>query len=196
MAAHHLLPGETPLDLLRPEARSHPRPRGYTRRCYRRWSAAAAELAVEYCRRLPMNFGGMAVTGGVSYATLRRHYDDDPDFRSAVDAACAEFLSGLEAAAVERAVDGHKVDEKTGADGKPFDVRKYSDPLLLRMLEAQAPERYSQRQRVEQTTTVRGDLDVALSALTSESRDELRRAIRAALAKAEGGAGVGVASEG
>lgn len=72
----------------------------------------------------------------------------DPQFAVAVEAARARYVERLEAAADQRAVEGwlepvFQLGQHVG------DVRKYSDTLLLRRLEALAPERYRANVRVD-----------------------------------------------
>lgn len=80
----------------------------------------------------------------VSFYRLRNEVDDDgeyvrPELREAWDAALDEATDGLRTEARRRAVEG--VDEPVFYQGEVCGViRKYSDALLARLLQAHCPE--------------------------------------------------------
>lgn len=116
--------------------------------------------------------------------------DEDGTYARRFQAAREEFADRLEAEARRRAIDG--VEEYVVSagklvvddEGKPLVQRRYSDQLLVRLLEAKRPDEYRPRQQVEHSgpgggpirSEVKGDVSPEFVA------DVLRR-----LGEADGG---------
>jgi hypothetical protein len=106
-----------------------------------------------------------ALTGEVSGASKAAHIDrtthytwlDDPNYVRAFQGAKQAFRDRLEAAALQRAVEG--VEEPVYQGGKLVGYKtKYSDQLLVRLLVANLPEKY--RDTDSLVVAANGDLTV------------------------------------
>lgn len=115
----------------------------------------------------------MSLTGNVSVAckkakinrsTVYRHGDSDPVFKALWDEARAEAADWLEAEAYRRAVKGVKRPVYQQKELVGY-VTEYSDSLLIRLLEANNPQKF--RRNIDVTsdgkplpiTVVKMDLD-------------------------------------
>jgi hypothetical protein len=125
------------------------------------------------------NAAAAAMAAGISLSTYygkvgTTEERSDPEFREAIHLAKERYILSLEEEAYRRAVEGWDED-KLGAGGVMYSVRKFSDPLLIHLLKKKAPKVHGDKVEVEQTTTVRGD--IGLRDLSPESRDLLRKII-------------------
>jgi hypothetical protein len=102
----------------------------------------------------------------VSRMTVWRHRKQDPEFAQAFKDAHEQAADNLEAEAWRRGHDG--VDEPQFYKGAVCGhIRKYSDVVLLRLLEAYRPEKYRQR-----FTLSPGELDEAIRRELAIARGE------------------------
>lgn len=119
----------------------------------------------------------------------------DPEFAAQVEEAKAEANALLEKTAYDRAVEGvpepvfQKGIQAKDADGNPAFIRRYSDPLLLRLLERRQPNEWTPNRRIEHSgsidhgasagfaTITAGDLE-CLSARQQQNLAEVLRAIK------------------
>jgi len=126
------------------------------------------------CRAMAQtgNRQAAADAAGIALSTLQRYVCDDPDFKARLMDAKAAYVRTLEAEAHRRAVEGWDED-KMGAGGVLYSVRKLTDPLLLQLLKTKAPEEHRESIRVEQKTEVTGS--IGLNGLSAESRVLLRQ---------------------
>ena len=95
---------------------------------------------------------------GVDPQTPGRHRKTDPDFAHAWDEAVAQRLDLFETEARKRALGG-------------------SDRLLIRILEAECPEKYSPRLRTDNRTEIVDDIDetrigAKLAAILNDTGDQ------------------------
>lgn len=137
--------------------------------------------AQEACVRVYATTGNKtaaAIAAGVSLTTVTHYLRTAPEFADRMREAKKEFVSVLEAEAYRRAVDGWE-EERAGRDGATYTVRKYDGTLLLRLLKRHDPERWGDRVKVDQTTSVKGGLSLGLAELTPEARRLIREAIEA-----------------
>lgn len=108
---------------------------------------------------------------GVARETAHRERKKDPAFATAWDEAVDEAVEALEYEARRRGFEGYDEpvvhqgkftvvkDEKTG-EKHVLTIRKYSDTLLIRLLEANRPEKY--RRRIDQEVNMRGSVTLYL----------------------------------
>jgi len=113
-----------------------------------------------------------ADAAGVSLTTIEVYLRDKPEFRTAMDHAKAQYVAHLEKEALRRAVEGWDED-RMGAGGMTYAIRKFSDALLLHLLKKKDPEQHGDSVKIDQTTRVSGSL--GLDKLSRESRDQLRQ---------------------
>jgi hypothetical protein len=94
-----------------------------------------------------------AEAAGINRVRLYEMRAADPEFAEAWAKALDAGTDVLEAEAIRRAVEG--VDEPVFQGGELVGhVRKYSDTLLARLLDAHKPEKYRQRSEVKHTGSV------------------------------------------
>ncbi len=94
-----------------------------------------------------------AAAAGIERRRLYEMRDKEPEFAEAWDKALDAGTDVLEAEAIRRAVEG--VDEPVYQGGELVGhVRKYSDTLLARLLDAHKPDKYRQRSEVKHTGSV------------------------------------------
>lgn len=112
---------------------------------------------------LETNCGDLAgaCSGVCSTGWLKRWMRDDPKVEAAVKDAMDTGAMGLESAAIQRAVHGVEEDVyyRDEVIGKK---RKYSDTLLVKMLESRKPETYGRRMDVNTQITVTNLSDAEL----------------------------------
>lgn len=117
-------------------------------------------------------------TAGVNRTSIKRLIANDPEFASAVEEAKAAAAERLEGEAYRRAVIG--VEEPVFFEGRRVDtVRKYSDSLLAKLLEANDP-RYSSRLKL--TGEKGGPVEIKhdLGKLSDEDLEKLEALLTAA----------------
>lgn len=125
-------------------------------------------------------------------SSFRDLYRRDPQFRAQCDDALEESTDLLEEEAMRRAFHGvekgvfQKGQRVIDFDGNPAVERIYSDRLLERLLEARAPDRWSQHRKVHHSGEIgRGDgasLQLSpgdLAHLSPEQREQLADILRA-----------------
>jgi hypothetical protein len=144
----------------------------------RKLTDAAKQAAIRAMEKTG-NKAAAAMAAGISMETFYKKTGTmesrcDPEFREAIELAHEKYVLSLEQEAYRRAVEGWDED-KIGAGGMLYSVRKFSDPLLIHLLKKKAPKVHGDKVEVEQTTTVRGD--IGLRDLSPESRDLLRKII-------------------
>lgn len=124
-------------------------------------------------------------TVGLNRSQVKRAIDNDPEFAAAVEEAKAAAAERLEGEAYRRAVIG--VEEPVFFEGRRVDtVRKYSDSLLAKLLEANDP-RYSSRLKL--TGEKGGPVEIKHD-LTKLSNEDLEK-LEALLTITRPGAGEG-----
>lgn len=124
----------------------------------------------------------VAHNAGISHETYRRHYNDDPEFRKAVDEARLAYAHRLRQAVHRRAVIGFTekhFDAKTGQLVRT--VRKFSDSLMLRHIARFDPS-YRESTKVEQKTTLTASVELQKDKVKQLSPEE--QAALVALVKA------------
>jgi len=106
---------------------------------------------------------------GMSPATLYNYMKSDPEFATQLDEAEEERADGLEDAAYERAVKGVVTKRSKSQGDREWEVEevKYSDPLLIRLLEAARPDKYARRSKSELTGAEGGPLELDETATVS-----------------------------
>ncbi len=109
---------------------------------------------------------------GISLTCLEDHLKHDKEFEAKFKHAKGQYIEGLEKEALRRAVEGWDED-RMGAGGVLYGVKKFSDALLLHLLKKKAPEEHGDSMKIDQTTVVSGSL--GLEQLSRESRDQLRQ---------------------
>lgn len=111
------------------------------------------------------------VAAGVHRATAYRARDEDRPFAAAWDEALDDGVDALELEARRRAKDG--VERPVYQSGKlAGTVREYSDSLLMFLLRAHRPERFSERYRLEHSGKVDGLTLMQLHALAGEADED------------------------
>ena len=113
-----------------------------------------------------------ALAAGISYSWLGSKLADDDDFRERMEQAHAEYVSTLEKEAHRRAVEGWDED-RMGAGGIMYQVRKFSDALLLHLLKKNDPEKHGDKVVVDQKTVTVSPADIGLDKLSLEERRQL-----------------------
>ena len=131
-----------------------------------------ARAAAVRAYALTGNRTAAADAAGVHTSTIDAYLREMPEFRAEMEHAKGEYVKMLEAEATRRAVEGWDED-RMGAGGILYQVKKFSDPLLLHLLKKKAPEEHGDSIKIDQTTRVSGSL--GLEQLSPESREELRR---------------------
>lgn len=104
---------------------------------------------------LETNCGDLAgaCTNVCSTGWLKRWMRDDPKVEAAVKDAMDTGAMGLESAAIKRAVKG--VEEPVFYRDEQIGTRtKYSDSLLVKMLESRKPDMYGRRMDVNTSITI------------------------------------------
>ncbi len=127
-----------------------------------------------------------AATAGVVEETIRRHQNEDPEFKAAVEAAKAEYLRGLRTEARRRAVEGTVTEEHFDAEGNLVRVkRSYSDSLLAKLLVRHDPDMVERREvkgelKTESRVTTRREVDLKgeLKKLDKTGRAALRQVLK------------------
>lgn len=127
--------------------------------------------------------------GAVStFNSLRRR---DPEFARQFAEALEDSDSKIEAEAYRRGVEGirepvfQKGEQAVDAEGKPAFVRRYSDPLLLRLLESRMPAKWAQRKHVAHSGSIDHHVGAVAAItladvefLTSDQRRQLANILR------------------
>lgn len=106
---------------------------------------------------------------GFAPSTLRRHKDEDAAFAEEWADALDEAADALEAEARRRALDGVTREKYIGTkdNGRFIEELHYSDTLLVRLLEANKPDKFANRSKTELSnpdgsmTPALGDTEVA-----------------------------------
>lgn len=99
----------------------------------------------------------------------------DPDFAAQWEAALEIAIDSLESEAWRRGRDGYEefITSKDGLvmgpDGKPVMQRRYSDALMMRLLQAHRPEKFADRSKVDVSVT---DLSARMDAARKRARGE------------------------
>lgn len=97
--------------------------------------------------RTNSNISVSARSVGISPSTVNAHRLRDPNFDKACQEALEEATDYMEAEAIRRAIKG--VDKTIYYQGVPIGTETiYSDSLLLRLLEANRPEKWSSKSSV------------------------------------------------
>lgn len=104
---------------------------------------------------------------GYSHRSYAATLKVDPQFADAVAAAMARYVERLEEVADSRAVEGWE-EEVYQQGSLAGTIRKYDHTLLIRRLEALAPERYRKNVSVAATVTA-GVIVVPAAAKSSEA---------------------------
>lgn len=88
---------------------------------------------------------------GFGPARIAKEREEDPEFAAAVREAEMEAADALEAEARRRAVEGVVREKWIGpADGGRFvEETQYSDQLLIRLMEANSPDKFASRSKTE-----------------------------------------------
>lgn len=126
-------------------------------------------------------------TVGLNRARVKKLISEDPEFSAAVEEAKAAAVERLEGEAYRRAVIG--VEEPVFYEGVRVDsVRKYSDSLLSKLLEAN-DTRYSSRLKL--TGDKGGPVEIQHKSDLSNLSDSELEALEAILLSARPGTGEG-----
>jgi hypothetical protein len=97
---------------------------------------------------------------GVSRQAIHKHQMKDPEFARQVEVARSVGAGVIEDEAMRRGVEG--VEEPIYQGGKLVGtVRRYSDSLLLALLRAHLPEKYTERSKTELTGADGGPVKIA-----------------------------------
>ena len=131
-----------------------------------------ARAAAVRAMALTGNRSASADAAGVCLSTIEAYLANDEEFKDQMVHAKSQYVAMLEAEATRRAVEGWDED-RMGAGGILYTVKKFSDPLLLHMLKKKAPEEHGDSMKIDQTTKVEGSL--GLHQLSRESREQLRQ---------------------
>lgn len=88
---------------------------------------------------------------GFAPGTIKRHRDEDAKFDADCIEALDEAADALEAEARRRAVEGVLREKFIGSakNGKFIEELQYSDALLIRLLEANKPQKFASRTKAE-----------------------------------------------
>lgn len=139
--------------------------------------------------------GAAAARAGCAPSTLWKALHADPDFVDALEMAKGVFLATLEAEAHRRAVTGVETVKGIDAKGKPIMHTVYSDPLLIKLMVANGPEKHGHTLRVDKrvsgTVNHEHSARIDLDTLGGEDRAALRGVLqrrRITAARGEGGA--------
>ncbi len=126
--------------------------------------------------RLGYSVAHAAALAGSGRSTVYRHRDEDPKFAEVWDAAVGEGTDRLEDEAVRRAV--HGVKDPVFHDGKIVGARlRYSDALLITLLNARRPEKFKYRAEVTEKPAEPIDLS-KLSDDDLEALERIRKRLR------------------
>lgn len=91
---------------------------------------------------------------GIGRRTVYQWRDADKDFAAAWDGALDEAADTMEREAFRRAVEG--TEKPVFQQGQEVGrIREYSDTLLIFLLKAARPEKYRERQQIEQSGTTK-----------------------------------------
>jgi len=113
---------------------------------------------------------------GLAKETVYKHRERDPAFAAAWEAALEEGTDRLEDEAVRRAV--HGVKDPIVYEGKIVGARlKYSDVLLITLLNARRPEKFKYRAEVTEKPAEPIDLS-KLSDKQLDALEDIRRTLR------------------
>ena len=99
----------------------------------------------------------------------------DPEFAAQWEAALEVAIDSLEGEAWRRGRDGYEeyITSKDGlvlgADGRPVMQRRYSDALMVRLLQAHRPEKFTDRAKLDVSVT---DLSARMDAARKRARGE------------------------
>lgn len=128
--------------------------------------AKQAVLAATYLTARPLS---AAEELGYSPAAVKRAREQDPEWAEELEAAVALYVENrLETAADERAVDGW--DEPVYQKGELVGtVRKFSDALLSKRLDALAPDKYARRSKTDVNVRAAGVLVVTAAPSGSDA---------------------------
>ena len=131
------------------------------------------------------NIGLAAEHAGVARRTHYKWIASDPEYVEAFEEALEEAIDVLEAEARRRAVEG--VEEPTGwYKGQPGGyIRKYSDVLLMFLLNARRPDIYKRHVKHEHSGPVGGPIKTESTVDLTVLRDETLEMMREDLKKAE-----------
>lgn len=98
---------------------------------------------------------------GVGHASHYRWMASDPEYPAKFEQAHLQSCDALEAEAFRRAVEGH--DEPVYWQGACIGYRKkFSDQILLRLLESRLPEKYGNRSELTHKGNVAASVQVDL----------------------------------
>ena len=136
------------------------------------------ERKEEYCRELEKH-GEPAKARrrvSISHTCVNRHRSEDKEFRLMEQDAMDAYRCEIAEAIHKRGIEGWNEPVYQGGT-KVGDKRKFSDALLLAHAKRHIPE-YTDRVKIDQTTTVEGDiLGLSLEQLSPKSRQLLRQII-------------------
>lgn len=107
------------------------------------------------------NIGKAAAAAGISRNCHYNWMQADKAYAKAVDEAFDDAVDLLETEAKRRAYEG--VEEPVYQGGKQVGtIRKYSDTLLIFLMKGARPEKYRDRQQIEQTVSGSVTLNVVI----------------------------------
>lgn len=145
--------------------------------------AKAAVLRATYETARPLS---AAEALGYSPAAVKRAREDDPEWAVELEAAVALYVENrLETAADTRAVDGWEepVYYKGEVQGS---IRRFSDTLLIKRLEALSPDKYAKRTKSDVNVRAAGVLVVTAAPAGADAASAWNIALAASK---EGGKG-------
>jgi hypothetical protein len=133
------------------------------------------ETLDDLCEALRGNCGDVAgACSQVRCSTgwLKNWRRDDPKVDAAIDDAIETGALGLESAMIKRATKGWK--EPVFQNGALVGhKRKFSDPLLIKALEARLPERYGRKMEINNNVNIRNMSDNELDTKITMLMDRL-----------------------
>jgi hypothetical protein len=127
------------------------------------------------CSALARNAGDKAAACaeiGVSTGWLKGWIRDDPKVEAAIEDAVDTGTMALESAMIKRAVEGVK-EPVFYKENKVGHRRKYSDALLIKLVEARKPDQYGKKSDVNVNVNIRqlsdNELDAKIEMLLSRT---------------------------
>lgn len=132
----------------------------------RKITPMACAAALAFVRRYGRNVAGMATAAGVHPTAMRRLIAEDPDLADQIEEAEASYLAHLLDAAHKRAIEGF-----TGPQGE----KKYSDVLLVRLLQGADRKRFGNSTSVEVSGKVEHEHRLKLGELTPKQLEILEQ---------------------
>jgi hypothetical protein len=163
------------------ERPAHPKLNGTPSKATRAAKDAALRAYAESGSR-----GLAAAAAGLSYGYFCALVRADKEFHAEMEDAHAKFVGQLEREAYRRAHDGWDED-RMGAGGIMYQVRRYSDALLMHLLKKNDPEKHGDKVVVDQTVKQVDPKELGIDRLSEDECQQLLELLQKAQGDGDAG---------